>query len=227
MLTAAKAATATIPIVFAGGTDPVTSGVVSSLYRPGGNITGVSTIIAEMEGKRLGLHRELVPNAALINVLLNPNNLSAATQLKEVQDAARAVGMPIKVSNASSDQDIHSFFRTLSQSRAQALLISADAFFNGRREQLVTLAAHYTIPALYPQREAGLAGWLMSYGTSLADGYRQVGIYAGRILKGAKPADMPVIQPTRFEFVINLQTAKKLGIAVPSTLFATADEIIE
>jgi putative ABC transport system substrate-binding protein len=163
----------------------------------------------------------------LINVLLNPNNLSAADQLKDLQDAARVSGVPINVSNASTEQDIHSFFMTLSQSRARALLISADAFFNARHEQLVTLAAHYGIPAIYPQREAAVAGGLMSYGTSLVDGYRQVGIYAGRILKGEKPGDLPVVQPTRFELVINLKTAKALGLTVPPNVLAIADEVIE
>jgi len=160
-------------------------------------------------------------------VLVNPNSLYIETQLKDVEDAARAIGVPINVAKAGNEQEIHAVFRSLVQLRAQALLCTADAFFNGRREQLITLAAHYAIPAIYQTRENALAGGLTSYGTSLLDGYRQVGIYTGRILKGARPADLPVLQPTVFEFVINLKTARALGIEVPAQLLARADEVIE
>jgi putative ABC transport system substrate-binding protein len=224
---AAKAATSTIPIVFLTADDPVKIGLVASLNRPGGNATGTNLLLQAMEGKRLGLLGELVSNAALIGVLLNPRNVHVATQRKDVADAARALGTSTHVLDASTEQDIHEAFRTLSRLRVQALLVSADAFFNGRREQLLTLAAHYGIPAIYGQRETVVAGGLMSYGTSLVDGYRQVGIYTGRILKGAKPGELPVVQPTKFEFVINLKTAATLGITVPHTLLARADEVIE
>jgi len=168
-----------------------------------------------------------VGGAAPISALVNPNNLYVETQLKDVEDAARAIGVPIDVAEAGSEQEIHAVFRSLGRLGAQAPLCTADAFFNGQREQLITLAAHYAIPTIYQARENVLAGGLMSYGTSLIDGYRQVGIYTGRILKGTKPADLPVVQPTKFEFVINLATAKVLGINVPSTLLARADEVIE
>ena len=184
---AAKAATSTIPVVFLSGDDPVQAGLVASLNRPGGNLTGTNLLLQAMEGKRLGLLHELVPNAALIGVLLNPSNVNVAAQLKDVEDAARAIGTRIDVSNAGSEQDIHSAFRTLSQLRARALLISADAFLNGRREQLVTLAAHYAIPAIYAQRETAVAGGLMSYGTSLVDGYRQVASTPGAFSRAPSP----------------------------------------
>jgi ABC-type uncharacterized transport system substrate-binding protein len=224
---AAKAATSIIPIVFLTADDPVKIGLVAGLNRPGGNVTGTNLLLQAMEGKRLGLLAELVPNAALIGVLLNPGNVFVATQRKDVENAARAAGARIRLLDAKTDQDIHGAFRTLNQLRAQALLVSADAFFNGRREQLVTLAAHYGIPAIYAQRETVVAGGLMSYGTSLVQGYRQVGLYAAHILKGAKPADLPVVQPTAFEFAINLRTANALGITISHTLLARADEVIE
>ena len=224
---AAKAATSAIPIVFIAGDDPVRLGLVASLNRPGGNATGVNTLLQEMEGKRLGLVRELVPTGALIAVLLNPSNANFKNQLQDVTDAARTVSQQIRVLNASNERDIHAAFTTLSKSRPAALLVGGDPFLNTRREQLVTLANHYAIPAIYDQPEFAAAGGLMSYGTRLTEAYHQVGRYAGRILKGDKPADLPVMQPTKFEFVINLKTARALGLEIPPTLLARADEVIE
>jgi putative ABC transport system substrate-binding protein len=224
---AAKKATATIPIVFSSGDDPVKLGLVASLNQPGGNATGMNFFVTAMEGKRLGLLRELIPAAALTGALLNPNNTSFEFQLRDVQDAVRLIGQQVHILQASSERDIHAVFRSLAQMRVQALLVGADPFFNGRREQLVTLAAHYAIPAIYELREYAMAGGLMSYGTSLPDTYRQVGIYTARILKGEKPADLPVVQSIKFELVINLKTAKALGLEVPPALSARADEVIE
>jgi putative tryptophan/tyrosine transport system substrate-binding protein len=224
---AAKAATKTIPIVFATGFDPVKLGLVASLNRPGGNVTGVNQFVSQMEGKRLGLLRELVPSAALIAVLLNPNNPPSATQLKDIQEAARALGQQIHILHASSEAELEAAFATARQVGCGGLLVAADPFFNSRRTYIIALAARHAIPAIYEQREHALAGGLMSYGTSLPDGYRQVGIYTGRILKGEKPADLPVAQSTKFEFVINLTTAKALGIVVPPMLSARADEVVE
>ena len=224
---AAKAATATVPIVFASSDDPVKLGLVASLNRPGGNATGINFFISQMEGKRLGLLHELVPKSALIGVLLNPSNAPFESQLNDVEEAARALGRQIHILQASKAQDIHVAFKAFVQMRVQGLLIGGDPFFNGRREQLVTLADHYAIPAIYELREYVTAGGLMSYGTSLPDTYRQIGIYTARILKGEHPADLPVVQPTKFEFVINLSSAKVLGLEVPPTLSARADEVIE
>ena len=223
---AAKAATSTIPIVFIGN-DPVRIGLVASLNRPGGNATGVNVFLQEMEGKRLGLLREIVPGASLIAVLLNPNGADVDVQRRDIDEAARAVGQPIHVLNASSERDIHAAFEALAGLKASGLLVGANPFFNSRREQIVTLSVHYRIPAIYEVREFVVAGGLMSYGTSLPDAYRQVGIYTARILKGEKPADLPVMQATKFEFVINLKTAKTLGLEVPPALSARADEVIE
>jgi putative tryptophan/tyrosine transport system substrate-binding protein len=223
---AAKAATSTIPIVFIGN-DPVRIGLVASLNRPGGNATGVNVFLQEMEGKRLGLLREIVPTASLIAVLLNPQGVDVDIQKRDIDEAARAVGQPIHVLNASNERDIHDAFEALARLKAGGLLVAAHPFFNSRREQIVTLSVHYRIPAIYEVREFAVAGGLMSYGTSLPDAYRQVGIYAARILNGEKPADLPVMQATKFEFVINLKTAKALGLEVPPALSARADEVIE
>jgi putative ABC transport system substrate-binding protein len=224
---AAKAATNAIPIVFTVGGDPVKLGIVASLNRPGSNVTGVNLFVAQMEGKRLGLLRELVPTAGLIAVLLNPNNVPVAAQLKDIQEAARAMGQQIHILHASSDAELEDAFATAARVKAGALQVAADPFFNSRRNFIVALAARYRLPAIYEQREHALAGGLMSYGTNLSDGYRQAGNYTSRVLKGEKPAELPVIQSVKFEFVINLATAKALGIEVPPGLSARADEIIE
>jgi putative ABC transport system substrate-binding protein len=224
---AAKDATTAIPIVFTTGADPVQLGLVASLNRPGGNLTGVNLFGAQMEGKRLGLLHELVPTAALIGVLLNSTSINAERQLKAVQEAARAIGQQIHIVHASNERDLAAAFTTLAQVRIGALLVGADPFFNNRRDIIVELGARHAIPAIYEQREFVVAGGLMSYGTSLPDGNRQAGIYTGRILKGEKPADLPIFQSSRFEFVINLKTAKALGIEVPPNLSARADEVIE
>jgi putative tryptophan/tyrosine transport system substrate-binding protein len=224
---AAKNATASIPIVFGSSDDPVKLGLVASFNRPGGNASGIPFFVSAIEGKRLGLLRELVPDAALIAVLLNPVNPPSDGQRKDVQDLARAMGQRIQIFNASSEREIHAAFGSLVQSRAGGLLVGADPFFNSRREQLVTLAGHYAIPAVYELREFTVAGGLMSYGTSLSEVYWQVGAYTARVLKGERPADLPVVQPTKFELVINLKTAKALGLEVPPTLLARADDVIE
>ncbi len=224
---AAKQATSTIPIVFTVGDDPIKHGVVASLNRPGGNVTGIYNFISAMEAKRFGLLRETVPTAGSIAVLLNPNYPGFGVQLKDLQEAARAVSQQIHVIDANSEADIHAAFRAMGRLPAAALLVGADPFFNGRREQLVTLAAHYSIPAMYELREYALAGGLMSYGTNLADAYRQVGNYAARVLKGDKPADLPVVQSSKFELVINLKTAKALRLMIPAGVLAIADEVIE
>jgi putative tryptophan/tyrosine transport system substrate-binding protein len=223
---AAKAATSTIPIVFIAN-DPVRIGLVSSLNRPGSNATGVNVFLQEMEGKRLGLLREIVPAASLIAVLLNPQGADVDIQRRDIDEAARAVGQSIYLLNASSERDIHAAFETLARLKAGGLLVAANPFFNSRREQIVTLTGHYRIPAIHEVREFAVAGGLMSYGTSLPDAYRQVGIYTARILNGEKPADLPVMQATKFEFVINLRAAKAIGLDIPPTLLARADEVIE
>jgi putative tryptophan/tyrosine transport system substrate-binding protein len=224
---AAYAATTTIPIVFVSGVDPVTSGLVMSLNRPGSNATGVYIFQQVLEGKRLELLQGLAPAAALIAVLLNPTNANFQTQLRGVQDAARALGQQVSILSASTERDIDVAFATVAESGAGALLVGSDPFFNNERDRVVALAARHAIPAIYEGREFATAGGLASYGTSLADAYRQAGIYAGRILRGEKPADLPIVQPTKFEFVINLKTAKALGLHVPSGLSSSADEIIE
>ena len=224
---AAKAATATIPIVFANGSDPIKFGLVASLNRPGGNITGVSFFTAELEGKRLGLLHELVPRAAAIAALVNPTNANADDQSRELKDAARTLGLELHILNAVSEGEIDKSFATLAQTRAGALLVASDPFFFGRRQQLIALAARHAVPAIYEWRAFAEAGGLMSYGTNQAEAYRQAGIYAGRILKGEKPSDLPVVQTTKFELIINLTAAKVLGLDMPPGLSARADEVIE
>jgi putative ABC transport system substrate-binding protein len=223
----AKAATAAVPIVFAGGEDPVKLGLVASLARPGGNITGVAVLTTELEGKRIRLLRELVPTATAISVLLNPARPAFDAQSKDIQEAARAVRQELRILQARSEHEIGFAFVMAAQWRPGALLVAPDAFLDSRREQLITLAKSHAIPTIYHNREFVAAGGLMSYGTSFADEYRQTGIYAGRILKGEKPADLPVQQPTKYELAINLKTAKALGIDIPTTVLARADEVIE
>jgi ABC-type uncharacterized transport system substrate-binding protein len=224
---AAKAATATIPIVFSVGNDPVVAGLVASLNRPGGNLTGVTLLGVELEPKRLELLRELIPMATIIAALVNPNSPAAETQSKEMQASARKLGMEIHVLNASSERDFAPIFARLVPLRASALVIGNDAFFTARSEQLAALALRYGVPTIYQFREFAKAGGLMSYGGSLTDAYRRVGVYTGRILKGEKPADLPVQQSTKVELFINLKTAKTLGLEVPPALLARADEVIE
>jgi putative tryptophan/tyrosine transport system substrate-binding protein len=224
---AAKAASSTIPIVFTTGGDPVGLGLVASLNRPGGNVTGVALLVAEMESKRFGLLRDMVPTATLVAVLLNSRSPVSTTELNDVQEAARAVGQQIHILNASSEQELDAAFASLAKLGVGALLVGSDPFFNSRRSYLVSLAARARVPAIYELREYVVAGGLMSYGTSLVNGYRQVGLYTGRILKGEKPQDLPVVQSTKFVFVINLKTAKALGLEVPLRLQELADEVIE
>jgi putative ABC transport system substrate-binding protein len=223
---AAKCATSTIPIVFSVG-DPVDLGLVANLARPGGNLTGVSTMAPELSPKRLELLSELVPQAGVIALLVNPNNSNTARISGDMQEATRAKGVRLHILKAGSESEIDAAFATLVQLHAGALVIGGDPFFGGQREQLVTLAARHGVPAIYQWREFAEAGGLISYGSSLAASFRQVGIYAGKILKGAKPADLPVEQPTTFELVVNLKTAKALGLTVPPSILARADEVIE
>jgi putative tryptophan/tyrosine transport system substrate-binding protein len=224
---AAKAATATIPIVFVTGEDPVKSGAVASLNRPGGNATGVSLLTVAMEAKRLQLLHELMPNAAVVAIIVNPNNPQADEQLQELQAAARTLGVQVEAFKAGTPSEIDAAFAKLVERRASALHIATDAFFNTRREQFVVLSARHALPAIFHFREFAAAGGLMSYGPSLRDAYRQEGIYAGRILKGEKPAEMPVQQAVKIELVINMQTARALGLTVPLPLLGRADEVIE
>ena len=225
---AAKAATTTTPIVFGVVEDPVKLGLVTSLARPGGNVTGINFFVAEVMAKRLGLLHDLVPKAVRIAVLVNPANppIAEAT-LREIPEAARGLGLQISVLKASTPREIEAAFATLVRDRADALFVMPDAFLISRRVQFATLAARHGIPAAYTVREEVEAGGLMSYGTDSLDMYRQVGVYVGQILNGAKPAEMPVVQSTKFEFVINLQTARVLGIEVPNSLQLLADEVIE
>jgi len=224
---AAKAATSTIPIVFVIGGDPVKQGLAASLNRPDGNSTGISILTNTLEPKRLGLLRELVPQAVTIGVLLNPNFPQFESQLRDVQEAGRAIGVQIFVLRASDDHEVEGVFETVAQQRIPALAVSADPFFDTRRDKLVALAARRAVPAMYHFREFAAAGGLMSYGIDISEVWRQLGVYAGRILKGAQPADLPVLQPTKFELVINLKTARTLGLTIPSGVLAIADEVIE
>jgi putative tryptophan/tyrosine transport system substrate-binding protein len=223
---AAKNATSTIPIVFSAG-DPVGDGLVASLARPGGNLTGFSGIFVELHPKRLELLSELVPQARAIGLLLNPNASSAEQIMRGMQEAARVKGVQLDILKAGTESEIDAAFASLVRLQAGALVVGSDPFFNSRREQLVALASRHAVPAIYQGREFAAAGGLISYGPSLLAVFRQVGIYAGKILKGAKPADLPVQQPTTFELVINLKTAKALGLTVPQSILARADEVIE
>ena len=225
---AAKAATATIPIVFMVSDDPVRLGLVPSLARPGGNLTGINFLTTELAAKRLELLRELLPGAARVAVLVNPDNAAfTETTLRDVEPAARAMGLQVQVLNANTSREIDAAFATMLRERSDALFVAGSPFFADRRVQLVQLAARHAMPAVYGGRQYADHGGLMTYGANLADAFRQLGAYTGRILKGAKPADLPVVQSTKFELVINHQTARMLGLTVPPSLLATADEVIE
>ena len=227
-IVALQQATRTIPIVFAVGEDPVASGLVTSIARPGGNLTGINFLNNELVAKRLEILRELIPGAARLGVLVNPDGMGEATAtVKDLDLAARTIGLQLKILNARNGREIDAAFTSLTNDRPDALFIAADPVFNNRRKQVVLQAMRHGLPAAYASREYAEAGGLMSYGTDLLDTYRQMGAYAGRILKGAKPADLPVLQPTKFELVINQMTARILGLEVPPTLLARADEVIE
>jgi len=225
---AAKASTSTIPIVFNSGGDVIRAGLVASLNQPGGNATGVNLFTQDVEAKKLEMLGKLLPADAAVALLLNPNNPAVADKMKEMEAAARALGRGLHVMSAKTQSEIEAALAPLAQLRVGGLVIASDSFFDDtQRSQLVSLAARLAVPAIYGQREYAVDGGLMSYGTSLADAYRQVGIYVGRILKGDKPADLPVVQPTRFELVINLKAAKAIGVTIPPTLLVAADEVIE
>jgi putative ABC transport system substrate-binding protein len=223
----AKDTTTTVPIVFVTGADPVKDALVASLNRPGGNVTGVTFLAGQLGAKRLELLRQLVPKVTTIGVLVNPSSPETEVERRDLQDAAQAIGQQLIILDVSTDRDIETAFATFVQRGASALLVGSGPFLTSHREQLVALAAHHSLPASYDLREFVVAGGLMSYGTSITDAYRQVGIYAGRIIKGEKPADLPVMQSTKFEFVINLKTAKALSVTVPQIMQMTADEVIE
>ena len=224
---AAKAATTTIPVVFTTGDDPVKVGLVQSLNRPGGNVTGINVFTGVMEGKRLGLLTEIVPDVTLVAVMINPTSPDSETSVQDIQKSATAIGRQVIILRANNERDIDAAFSAIMERRAGALLVGNDIFFNSRRSQIVNLAARNKLPAIYEFREFVDAGGLMSYGTNLADIYRQAGDYTGKILKGTKPADLPVLQSTKFEFVINLKTAKDLGIKISDNVLSLADEVIE
>jgi putative tryptophan/tyrosine transport system substrate-binding protein len=224
---AAKTATSTIPIVFFTGVDPVRLGIVASFNRPGGNATGVSFLTTALEAKRLGLLRELLPQATAVAALVDPKAPDSASQLRELQDAARALGLETHVLQANTEIELDRGFATVAGQQRDALVVASSPFFNAQRRRIVELAARHSLPTMYNVREFPVAGGLISYGASIADALRHVGTYAGRILKGDNPADLPVLQPTKFELVINLKTAKVLGLSVPDRLLALADEIIE
>ena len=224
---AAKAATATIPIVFVSGSDPVKVGLVASLNRPGGNITGVHLLILGLGAKRLGLLHELMPTVNLVGLLVNPNFADALTQLRDVEDAAQSLGLKLVVQKAGTEFEFETAFADLARQKAGAILVIADPFFTSQRVEIAALAARYAMPAVFELREYAAAGGLMSYGPDLADGYRQGGVYAGKILNGQKPAELPVEQPAKLGLVINLKTAKALGLQIPDKLLALADEVIE
>jgi putative tryptophan/tyrosine transport system substrate-binding protein len=224
---AAKSATVTIPVVFAIGSDPIQFGLVESLNRPGGNMTGVTFFSTTLETKRLGLLSELVPTARTFGILVNPKNPTAENQLKDIAQGALALGRPITILKASNELEIEAAFVSFEQQKIEALLVASDPYFNSQRTKIVTLAARYNLPAIYEWREFAEAGGLASYGTNLLDVNRLAGIYAGRILKGEKPADLPIVQATKFEFVINLKTAKTLGLSVPPGPLSAVDEVIE
>ena len=224
---AAKAATSNIPIVFAVGSDPIKLGLVASDSRPGGNATGMNILTSALEAKRLGLLHELMPQAAIIGVLVNPNYSPTESQLRDLHEAARTIGLQIHALRSSTDAEIDAAFGAVAQEHVAVLVVAADPFLDTRRDKIVALAQHHSVPAMYQFREHAVAGGLMSYGIDLPDVYRQLGIYTGQILKGTKPADLPVMQPTKFELVINLKTAKALGLEIPPQLLARADEVIE
>ena len=224
---AARAATSTIPIVFSVGGDPVHLGLVASFNRPGGNITGVSLVTTQVDAKRLGVLHELVPTAGAIGALLNPNSEQDAAQVRDLQEAALAIRRRIHILNVTDEAELESAFVALVDQRVEALFIGGSPFFDTRRDRLIALAAQHRVPTIHLFREHTAAGGLISYGPSITDGYHQVGVYAGRILKGAKPAELPVVQSAKFELVINLKTAKALGLTVPASLLARADEVIE
>jgi putative tryptophan/tyrosine transport system substrate-binding protein len=224
---AAKAATSTIPIVFTVGGDPVKLGLVTSYNSPGGNATGVSLLTNPAEPKRIGLLRELVPQATTIGFLLNPTLAQSASQTSDVQEAAHTLNLQVRILPASNDREIESAFESIAPQRIQALAVAADPFFDSRREKIVALAAHHAVPTIYHFREYAVVGGLVSYGTSASDAYRQVGVYTGRVLKGVKPTDLPVVQSVKFELVINLKVAKALDLTIAPSLRALADEVIE
>jgi len=224
---AAKQATATIPIVFGMGGDPIKAGLVTSFNRPGGNATGFTLLTSEMEPKRVGLLHELLPGARLVGALVNPQFPPAAGQLQDIEQAARTINQKLFVAKASNDAELNAALASLVDEGVKAVLIAADPYFDTRRDRIIAFAAQHRLPTIYQFREFAVAGGLLSYGPSITDSYRQAGIYAGRILKGVKPADLPVLQPTKFELVINLKTAKALGLDVPNSIQLLADEVIE